>query len=69
MDAGEILLVLAAVSFGFFAKGVTGLGGPPLAIPVLAALLASLVIGMRWRVHRRDAIQGKKSDQGNDIAP
>jgi membrane protein DedA with SNARE-associated domain len=33
------------------------------------ALLASLVIGMRWRAHRRDAIQGKKSDQGNDIAP
>ena len=33
------------------------------------ALLASLVIGMRWRAHRRDAIQGKKSDQGNDVAP
>jgi hypothetical protein len=39
MDAGEILLVLAAVSFGFFAKGVTGLGGPPLAIPVLATFM------------------------------
>jgi membrane protein DedA with SNARE-associated domain len=33
------------------------------------ALLASLVIGMRWRAHRRDAIQGKKREQGNDIAP
>lgn len=39
MDVGEILLVLAAVSVGFFAKGVTGLGGPPLAIPVLAAFM------------------------------
>jgi membrane protein DedA with SNARE-associated domain len=33
------------------------------------ALLASLVIGMRWRAHRRDAIQGKKRDQENDNAP
>ena len=39
MDAGEILLVLAAVTVGFFTKGVTGLGGPPLAIPVLAAFM------------------------------
>ena len=39
MDAGEILLVLVAVAVGFFAKGVTGLGGPPLAIPVLAAFM------------------------------
>lgn len=39
MDAGELLLVLAAVAFGFFAKGVTGLGGPPLAIPVLASFM------------------------------
>ena len=39
MDAGEIFLVLAAVAFGFFAKGVTGLGGPPLAIPVLATFM------------------------------
>ena len=39
MEAGEILLVLAAVAIGFFAKGVTGLGGPPLAIPVLAAFM------------------------------
>ena len=33
------------------------------------ALLASLVIGMRWRAHRRDAIQGKKRDPGDDVAP
>ena len=28
------------------------------------ALLASLVIGRRWRAHRRDAIQGRKRGQG-----
>ncbi len=39
MEAGEILLVLAAVALGFFAKGVTGLGGPMLAIPVLASFM------------------------------
>lgn len=39
METGEILLVLAAVAVGFFTKGVTGLGGPPLAIPVLAAFM------------------------------
>jgi uncharacterized membrane protein YfcA len=39
MEVGEILLVLAAVAVGFFAKGVTGLGGPPLAIPVLASFM------------------------------
>lgn len=39
MEFGEILLVLAAVAVGFFAKGVTGLGGPPLAIPVLASFM------------------------------
>lgn len=39
MQAGEILLVLAAVALGFFAKGVTGLGGPMLAIPVLASFM------------------------------
>lgn len=39
MEVGEILLVLAAVAFGFFAKGVTGLGGPPLVIPVLATFM------------------------------
>jgi uncharacterized membrane protein YfcA len=39
VEAGEILLVLAAVALGFFAKGVTGLGGPMLAIPVLASFM------------------------------
>jgi uncharacterized membrane protein YfcA len=37
MDTGELVLALAAVAVGFFAKGVTGVGGPSLAIPVLAA--------------------------------
>lgn len=39
MDVGETLLVLAAVALGFFAKGITGIGGPMFAIPVLASLL------------------------------
>ncbi len=39
MDVGQILLVLAAVSAGFFAKGITGIGGPMLAIPVLASFM------------------------------
>lgn len=39
MDIGQILLVLAAVTVGFFAKGVTGIGGPIIAIPVLAAFM------------------------------
>lgn len=38
MEVTEIILVLAAVSAGFFAKGVTGIGGPLLAIPVLASI-------------------------------
>jgi len=39
LDTGELLLVLGAVALGFFAKGVTGLGGPSLAIPVLASFM------------------------------
>lgn len=39
MDVDQILLVLAAVSAGFFAKGITGIGGPMLAIPVLASFM------------------------------
>jgi uncharacterized membrane protein YfcA len=39
MDLGDIVIVLAAVAIGFFAKGVTGLGGPMLAIPVLATMM------------------------------
>jgi len=38
VEVTEILLVLAAVSLGFFAKGITGVGGPVLAIPVLASI-------------------------------
>jgi len=37
VDVGEILLVLAAVAFGFFIKGIVGIGGPLLAIPILAS--------------------------------
>lgn len=37
MDIGEILLVLLAVAVGFFIKGIVGIGGPLLAIPVLAS--------------------------------
>jgi membrane protein DedA with SNARE-associated domain len=33
------------------------------------ALLASLVIGMRWRAHRRDAIQRKKDRRVDTTAP
>ncbi len=37
MDYGQIVLVLLAVGIGFFAKGLTGIGGPMIAIPVLAS--------------------------------
>lgn len=37
MDFGEIVLVLVAVAVGFFIKGIVGIGGPLLAIPVLAS--------------------------------
>lgn len=37
MDPAQVAIVLVAVAVGFFAKGVTGIGGPLLAIPVLAA--------------------------------
>ncbi len=39
MSAGELAAVLLAVAAGFFAKGVTGIGGPLLAIPVAAAFV------------------------------
>lgn len=39
MNLAQILLVLGAVGAGFFAKGVTGIGGPLVAIPVLAAFM------------------------------
>ena len=37
MDYGQILIVLLAVGIGFFVKGITGIGGPMFAIPVLAS--------------------------------
>lgn len=39
MEVGEITLVVFAVLVGFFAKGVTGIGGPMLAVPVLAGFM------------------------------
>jgi hypothetical protein len=36
VDYGEIALVLVAVALSFFAKGLTGIGGPLFAVPVLA---------------------------------
>lgn len=41
MDLGQIALVVIAVLVGFFAKGVTGIGGPMLAIPVLAGFMGA----------------------------
>jgi uncharacterized membrane protein YfcA len=37
LEWGELALVVVAVVLGFSVKGVTGIGGPMLAIPVLAA--------------------------------
>jgi len=37
VDYGELALILMAVAVGFFAKGMTGVGGPLLAVPVVAA--------------------------------
>ena len=39
MDAAEIALVLVAVSVAYLVKGVTGLGGPTIAVPVLAPFM------------------------------
>ncbi len=36
MDYGELALVLLAVGVAFFVKGLTGIGGPLFAVPVLA---------------------------------
>lgn len=41
MDNLQLLLVVAAVVVGFFAKGLTGIGGPMLAIPVLAGFMGA----------------------------
>ena len=45
MDIGEIVIVLVVVTVAFFVKGMTGLGGPPLVIPVLATFM-----GVEWAV-------------------
>jgi len=39
MNTPEIVLVLVAVAVAFLVKGMTGLGGPSLAVPVLAAVM------------------------------
>ena len=45
MEIGEVLLVLVVVTLAFLVKGVTGLGGPPLVIPVIATFM-----GVEWAV-------------------
>jgi len=37
IEPGQLAIVLVAVIIGFFAKGLTGVGGPMVSIPVLAA--------------------------------
>ncbi len=39
MDASEVVLVLVAVSVAYLVKGAIGIGGPTLAIPVLATFM------------------------------
>lgn len=39
MDTGEFVLVVLTVSIAYLVKGITGLGGPSLAVPVLAGFL------------------------------
>lgn len=45
MDVSEIVIVLVVVTVAFFVKGITGLGGPPLVIPVVATFM-----GVEWAV-------------------
>ena len=45
MAAGEIIIVLVVVTLAFLVKGITGLGGPPLVIPVVATFM-----GVEWAV-------------------
>ena len=45
METGEVVIVLVVVTAAFFVKGVTGLGGPPLVIPVVATFM-----GVEWAV-------------------
>ena len=39
MDIVEFLFVMAVVGVAYLVKGITGLGGPSLAVPVLAGFL------------------------------
>lgn len=39
MDTAEFVLIVVAVSIAYLVKGVTGLGGPSLAVPILAGFL------------------------------
>lgn len=39
MDTAEFVLVLITVSFAYLVKGITGLGGPSVAVPVLAGFM------------------------------
>ena len=39
METNELILVLVAVSVAFLVKGAVGIGGPTLAIPVLATFM------------------------------
>lgn len=45
MEVGEIVFVLVVTAFAFLVKGATGLGAPPLVIPVLATTM-----GVEWAV-------------------
>lgn len=45
MEIGELVIVLVVVTLAFLVKGVTGIGGPPLVIPVLATFM-----GVEWAV-------------------
>ena len=45
MGIGETAVVLVVVTVAFFLKGITGLGGPPLVIPVVATFM-----GVEWAV-------------------
>ncbi len=45
MDVGDVVIALVVVALAFLVKGATGLGGPPLVIPVLATFM-----GVEWAV-------------------
>lgn len=45
MEVGDIVIASVVVALAFLVKGATGLGGPPLVIPVLATFM-----GVEWAV-------------------